>query len=162
MSRNNSPTILNGQHTHQRRCSRNNAVAADHANSKPPRKYHTYFKYWLLLGWSAFISLIIVFLLNDCQTGSITRAYHNLSYTPNDGFSKICVFSMIARIFGSLLYDSMIFLQLVNLSRKSSELPLLKIECKYEWPVLDGVRASSARAESAFLRLALDGSPLRS
>lgn len=39
------------------------AIAADHSNSKLPRKYHTYFKYWFFLGWPAFISLIIVFYL---------------------------------------------------------------------------------------------------
>lgn len=33
-------------------------------NKKPlPKRYHQYFRYWVILGWPAFISLIIVFYL---------------------------------------------------------------------------------------------------
>lgn len=35
-----------------------------HKNNKPlPKRYHRYFRYWVWLGWPAFISLMIVFYL---------------------------------------------------------------------------------------------------
>ena len=42
---------------------RNLAAAAVEANSDLPPAYHTYMRQWFLLGWPAFISLTIVFVL---------------------------------------------------------------------------------------------------
>ncbi len=42
---------------------RNLAVAAYQTEQPLPAKYFRYFKYWFILGWPAFLSLIVVFYL---------------------------------------------------------------------------------------------------
>lgn len=42
---------------------KNITVQAAHDNSPLPKEYYFYFKWWFVLGWPAFISLLIVFYL---------------------------------------------------------------------------------------------------
>jgi uncharacterized membrane protein len=42
---------------------RNIAIEADLTQSELPAIYYRYFNYWFVLGWPAFISLVIVFYL---------------------------------------------------------------------------------------------------